>query len=383
MFWVIFDTSTKRDYYRDVHNLLAMSPGDTIRYDYNEKHLSPTASEKAGKGLNYADKVLLAYVQTRSFSKGDSDPVGPIPYEKGLWVGTRIALLRHLRLSVNRYYFYLEVLGYPDVNNAVFGEIMHGLAAAGDAPFSKWVATSELDAQFDALTQGAASDTWAAVINQIGVFPSQFAGDSFWRISKIVKGPQKSGVQPLLRERYEVVSGTKSISAIEAVFPILELDNVALEIESRLPETGEEPRSKEPEVAREITFEAASDGPLKEFNSRTLTLRRYGRDSIEAEIDGTDRVSAKRYELRMKTGPATGSYPIGPEFPLRFEVAKSPIRAYLGLLFALVGVVSGVVGVAVLKDHIGWGVVLVAAGVLVGLVAYFLWSGKVKLPAPK
>jgi|GEM_PF-3484908 len=381
MFWVIFDTSTKRDYYRDVHNLLALPPGSTYRYDYNERHLSAAALEEAKKGDASAKKVLVAYAQGKNFKKGDADPGGPIVYDQGLWIGTRIANLSHLQFSVNRYYFYLEMLEYPASDDAAFGAIMQALAATQDTPFVKWVAMSNLDARFDALTKGTASDNWASVINRIGSFPSQFAGDSFWRIAKVASGPLRATIQPVLRDHSEVSAGQET-TVVEAVFPIFELDRIALQIESRIPEAGEEPREKEPEAARTVAFEATADSPLGGLNGRTLGLRRYASDWIETEVGGSDRIDAQLCDLTMKTGPAAGAYPIGPEFSLRFEAAKKPGIGYIALLLAVFSAVS-LVAAGFLKDQLGLAIFLAALSVVVALIAFYLWSGRVKLPGGK
>jgi hypothetical protein len=380
MFWVIFDTSTKPDYYRDVHNLLALPPGATIRYDYRENHLSAAALEEARKGDGSAKKVLVAYAQSKKFNKGDADLDGHIPYLQGLWIATRIANLSHLRFSVNRYEFYLEMLEYPAADDAALGAIIQALGA--DIPFVKWVAMSNLDAQFDALRKGTASENWASIINRIGNFPSQFAGDSFWRIAKVASGPLKFTVQPVLRDHTEVSAGKETKTGVEAVFPIFELDRIALQIEKRLPETGEEPRGKEPEAARTVTFETAPDGLLKDLNGRTLNLRRYTTEWIETEVGGSDRIDAQLYDLRMKTGPAEGTYPIGPEFSLRFEATKRPGAGYFALLFAIVGAACIAVG-GFVKDHLEWSIGLIVLGTILIVGAGFLWSGRVKLPGGK
>jgi hypothetical protein len=381
MFWVIFATSTKRDYYRDVHNLLALPPGATIRYDYNQNHLSTAALSEARKSAIVTKKVLVAYAQTKSFRKGQADPVGPIPYEHGLWVATRLANLRHLQFSVNRYYFYLEMLGYPAADDLAFGAIIKALGE--DIPFLKWVGVSSLDAQLDALSKGTVSENWASVINRIGNFPSQFAGDSFWRIAKVASGPLKSDVQPVLRDHSEVAAGTETITGVEAAFPIFELDKIALQIESRLPETGEERKDQEPEAVRTVTFETAADNLIKDLNGRTLTLRRYAAEWIETEVDWSNRIDAQLCDLGMKTGPAEGAYPIGPEFSLRFRAIKEPWRAYLALLSTIISAASVAVGTTLLKDHLEWGIATVTFGVFLGVIAYFLWSGRVRLPGGK
>jgi hypothetical protein len=384
MFWVIFDTSTKRDYYRDVHNLLALPPSSTIRYDYRENLFSAAAVAEARKGNASAKKVLLAYAQANNFEKGDDDPVSLLPHERTLWIGTRIANLSHLHATGGRYYFDLEVLGYPTPNEAAFMNIMRALSAAGDTPFERWVAMSDLEDQFAALTKGETADNWAAVVNRLGNFPSQFAGDSFWRIAKVANGASKINVSSTLRQHYEVMNGEGITTGVEAVFPIFELDRVALQIQSRLPERDDdEPTGPEPEAVRTITFATSQDGPIAGFNGKIWTLRRYEIDWIESDVSGSDRIDTQIVDLTLKTGPSEGGYPIGPELSLRFQSQKKPGTAYLAMVCAIGSVVSGIIGGAELKDNPGLAIALIIAAPLLMLITYYLWTGRVKLPGGK
>jgi hypothetical protein len=307
MFWVIFDTSTKRDYYRDVHNLLALPPGSTIRYDYSQGLLSAAAIAEANKGDAGTTKVLVAYAQEKNYKKGDAGPKGPLAYPEGIWTGTRIADLRHLRFVGNRYYFDLEVLGYPADDSAAFHSIMLALSAAQEIPFAKWIAVSDQDANFQSLLHGEMSDNWASVINRLGQFPSQFAGDSFWRVAKIARSLQKSSITPLLIPRTEIIGNQEIKTGIEAVYPIFELEKLGFEIESRLPETDQESESREPEIARSLTCTTTTDGPLKDVNGRVLTLRRYAMEWIDTEVATSNRVDEQICEISMTTGPAAGA----------------------------------------------------------------------------
>jgi hypothetical protein len=383
MFWVIFDTSTKRDYYRDVHNLLALPPGSTIRYDYNERHLSAAAIAEAGKAGASATKVLVAYAQDKNFKKGGADPVGPITYPQGLWIGTRIANLSHLRFSVNRYYFDLELLDYPAGNPGAFDRIMQALAAAQETPFAKWVTASDLDSEFDLLSGGTTSANWASTIDRLGTFPTQFAGDSFWRVAKIARSWPKSNVTPLLNDHTEIIGGQEITTGVDAVYPIYELDKLSVQIESRIPEAGEESRDKEPATARSVTFATAPDGLLKDINGKTLILRRYATDWIEAEVAGTDRVDTQHCDVTLTTGPVVpDAFPIGPELRLRFQVTKRPGTGYFAILFAIAGGAC-LAGAGFLKDQIEWAILLGVVGVLLFGVAGFLWTGRIRLPGGK
>jgi hypothetical protein len=73
-FWIIFDTSTLREYYQDVHNLIALPSGASIRYEYREKYLSPSALTAALKPQSAPSAVLLVYAQWTNYVQGSPPP---------------------------------------------------------------------------------------------------------------------------------------------------------------------------------------------------------------------------------------------------------------------------------------------------------------------
>lgn len=372
MFWVIFDTSTKRDYYRDVHNLLALPPGGTIRYDYHRVHLSQSAvaqadADPAARPIS----VLLAYAQNVNFRKGGADPIGAMQGAESLWVSTRLANLRYLSRRVDRYDFDLEVAGYPVHDRDTLMRILGPLIGAAEVPFSKWVAISNAHADLDLLSRGSHSENWSATVDAIGAPPSQFAGDSFWRVARILNGRNGAPVTPELEQRTTLQSGQSVITGVYAVYPVRELNRIALEIESRTPGPGSEPATGEPTVPRRVSFETLPDGPLAGMNGRTLLLRRYAIDRVDSEVAGTDRIEELNVDLRVTTGPDAGGFPIGPELTLRFRVGKQPGRGYFALLLAVVGVIAAAVGADVVKDHPEIGVLVIGLGILSGLVAAY------------
>ena len=371
MFWVMFDTSTTRDDYRDVHKLLASPAGSIVRYAFHDGNLSSTAIAETGR-TDLARNVLVAYAQPKTFKKGDAEPVGSLSLEQGFWVGTRLATLRHLHHAANRYQFYLELLGYPAFDEAAINTIMRDLTAAGDVPFTKWVAISNLNVEFNSLSSSSAHDNWASIVDRLGSPPSQFAGDSFWRISRITRGVQKANIQPLIRYHTGVESGKETITDLEAVFPLPELDKFAIQIESRTPDQGDET-----DRSRAVTIETSGDGPLKDLNNRSMVLRRLGSAWIEAEAGATDRIDAHLLNIKFKTGPGIGDYPIGPEFSLQVQSTKHPLRRFLSFASGTVGV--GCAAIGMLKDHGTWAAILVCGGVLLIQFSQYLWSGHIRL----
>jgi hypothetical protein len=380
MFWVIFDTSTKRDYYRDVHNILALPPGATIRYDYGEKDMSTAAVDAAKRAGIAGNPVLLAYAQTKTFKKGDADPKGAIPVAGGFWTPTRLAVLKHVQVADGRCYFDLEMAGYPAPDEASFAAIAQDLAARNEVPFEKWIAICDRDPDYAALRVGELAANWAAVVDRLGNFPSQFAGDTFWRLAQVATGSERAAIAPVF-EAAPAASGVGQ--GVQAFFPVNELVAIGLQIQSRMPETGQEPAGKEAASARKVRFEATATGPLGAFNGRELDIRRYAYDWIDAEIAGSDRIDAQSCEMKLRTGPESGSYPIGPELSLKFQVSKTGWRGYWATITAILAVVVLAVGGALLKDNLAVGIILLVVGTFLGILALYFWTGRVRLPGSK
>lgn len=381
MFWVIFDTSTKRDYYRDVHNILALPIGTTIRYDYNDVHFSAEALAAAQNPNTAGQPVLLAYAQTRTFKKGNADPNGPLPFDDTLWIATRIASLRHIKSDVGRYYFDLELREYPDPNEGPFKKIMQELAGRDEVPFAKWVVISNLDEDFRALVTQNHANNWAKVIDRLGNFPSQFAGDTFWRVADVAAGSGRVALVPSLVD----LAASGLGQGVEAVFPLNELDTLAIQIQSWMPEAGEEPKGKEPASPPKVVFETLGTCALAAFNGRNWTVRRYASEWIDGEVAGSDRIDSQVCDIKIKTSSesSTNGYPTGPELNLKFRVAKKEWRSYWSMLAGLAALVSAGVGAAIVKDNLAVGIVLFTLGGLFGLATYYFWTGRIKLPGAK
>src|SRR5260370_33998851 len=93
-FWVIFDTGTRPEYYRDVHNLLALPRGAVMRYDYRDTYLSERALRLAVNDAEAPAKILLIYGQKPGFTRGTGNDAAKGPAEQFRWVATRFGTLR-------------------------------------------------------------------------------------------------------------------------------------------------------------------------------------------------------------------------------------------------------------------------------------------------
>jgi hypothetical protein len=71
-------------------------------------------------------------------------------------------------------------------------------------------------------------------------------------------------------------------------------------------------------------------------------------------------------------------YPLGAELTLRFEVSKQPARSFFAILLGIGAAFCA--GVAVWLGNTAWVIVPTALGALFAFLAYYMWTGRVKLP---
>ena len=178
---------------RDVHQLLALPEGSYLCYDYEEDLFSPAALKlfKEARPHEMPFDAFLFYGQFKDFEKGSPDPQGVFGPEDSLIVTTRYAQIRNIAIEERRgsagqsrsnVKFHMELMGFPDPNSPIISDVIRILSERRELPFSKWVAT--VPEGVDVATLRERSTThWGAIVERMSVFPSQFRGDVFWRLS--------------------------------------------------------------------------------------------------------------------------------------------------------------------------------------------------------
>jgi hypothetical protein len=145
---VIFDTSTLPEYYNDVHKIIALPRDYVVTYDYHIKNVAKDAATILDSfiGAETASefRVILAYVQSQTYKKGDgSDSLDPIP-DPSFATLTRLAKVAAVRKTKNddgaRYYIDLQLLGYPfDRDRSIANTIVTKLRASQALPMSTYI----------------------------------------------------------------------------------------------------------------------------------------------------------------------------------------------------------------------------------------------------
>jgi hypothetical protein len=379
-FWVIFDTSTCPDYYKDVHNLLAFPLNAVIRYDYQDVHIAPSAIEAARLSGAQPIRVLLIYAQAKGYRKGDPAPKDLQTFDDMLWVATRFAHLRMVREIKKgtgfRFFFDLQLLEYPNQNSEAIRDILFPLAQAGAVPFQKWVALSDRIQAYQKLADGGIHQNWAPLVDTLGAPPSQFAGDSFWRINRIGRGKARELVRPFYQPEERTESGQTVTIGEKAIYPIHELDDITIEFETHTPRNLPSADS----VPRQIKIETKAEGPLKQLAGSAVNIRRFAMESKTIEVSASLRLKPTFVDTLFKTDPSEPPYGSGPDFELTFRVTKKPKRVFWCAIASILSVLllSGFGGV--IEDNLMGRIILAFAGVLSGALAYYLLTGRILLP---
>lgn len=330
-FWVIFDTCTKPMYYRDLHNLVALPEGATLRYEYRATWLTADALKATGDENLRPSKVVLVYAQSRSYVRGNANPGAPAAFGEWLWIPTRLA---HLRLippaEGGNHFFDLCVGSYPKVDDEALVRIVRPLSQSGDVPPSKWVALSDHVDALAALERGDASGNWPEIVNRLTELPSQFAGDSFWRIHS----PTKAGSQDALPLRLRGAAGPFPWQTdgprVDSVYHVNQAQRFAVRISTHTAAAVSTTRGKQVEV------DAGAGGAVQVEGQNRLELRRYTSQIVHLRAASYDDLWTTEAGVAFKTLPE--EVPVsGPTLILNFRVAKQQWRAIGGVIVAAFG----------------------------------------------
>jgi hypothetical protein len=326
-FWVVFDTSTVPSYYRDVHNGLSQPQGTTIRCTYRLSHCTPAALAQA-KELLVGDRVLCVYTQLRTYAKGDPDPVNHGPFgQQELWVALRAARMHRIVLRGENVYFDLKLLGYVTNDVGALGTIIDPLIHKGEVPWKYWIARSGEGRMLDQLCSDDDVLNWQRTVTLLDTSPSQFAGDTFWRVD----GPRESGRgKPAIavEDRREAHSDNDGV-------PFFELkmgERIIFDVSTM------SAHQREQRFTAQRLALIASDKKALEFTPPSVTLRPYSTASVAIHGMPSVRIGAKVVEVTLRAEPEDDPLrPAGPMWSMRFDVRKRWIRDGVAILLIIMG----------------------------------------------
>jgi hypothetical protein len=370
-FWVIFDTCTRPEYYLDVHKLLAL-PGDaTLRYDYRETYLSPSAVA-ASLNPSAAPKFgLLLYAQRNGFHRGDPTPKTGTILNEMLWIPTRIVeMLCIPPRDSETFYFDFKLLSYPTLDRNAVARILSPLIRHNEIPFNKWVATSSDIAALANLRKGDDRKNWGSIVSEFHKPEFQFASDVFWRIIGPAKGSDKSIIP-----RYEQLIVSGDLRQVKAVYDLEEGEKYGFEIVSVSP-----PRPQSADITQySVECSSTNEQNLEVIGSGVVSLRQATADRIQIVGKIAEEIADHSATLRLETQPKPKDWPGGPKLEVLVSITKSGTKMVFGFILGFLGLLSLAYGGVALRSSTWSGVPLVAIGILLLVISGLLITRKLTL----
>lgn len=253
--------------------------------------------------------------------------------------------------------------------------ILAPLIETKDVPYPVLVATSNNWDAMDSIGAEDSSEGFGEVVKILGKRPSQFAGNSFWRIARVRESNSGREIVPNPIDEIEAAIGASQETRVDWQYEFDDVSQILLEVEAQEPNENEPPTIGQRYVSFGVT------GPAKDLvvlSREGVTLRRYGVHDLSLSIQASNSLRPTSGELTLRTKRPEPStvFPVGPELRVKLRIAKNSERAKGALLLVAVGAVAGLVaGLAPLE--VQWRIVASVITFFATLCAGLLWSGTV------
>ncbi|HAF48558.1 MAG TPA: hypothetical protein DCL08_04860 [Anaerolineaceae bacterium] len=367
LYWIFFDTCiASPDYYQDVHKVLSLPFGSTVRYDYRKKYLSELAIELLNDDSRRPQEVLFIYAQHKSYKRGEERPEHPQKFDDMLWLPIRSGqLVKIPNPTEENVYFDLKVEDYPKVNYEIINKIINSQFTKNNTPFKKWVTIGEDIEDFNILVNAIAEDdnnkNWEEITNIIGSPPSQFVGDSFWKIH--LEDLCESSIIPILNEKSFHTS---------SLYSLQEDSEYILKVRSNTPSDIEKLKSTNLSKQR-IIFIQSNDKNIIDFEFEQ-SLRQYTEFPVRFNTQKLLGFGKKSCKIKFETRNGKLDYYIGPEYQLLIEVYPNLWEQIIGIISGFVATLLFYVAIHVIvNDNLALSVIFLSLSLLLGLSAsYFL-----------
>jgi hypothetical protein len=309
-FWVIFDTSTRPEYYQDVHKLLALPMGAVIRYEYRDKYLSKQALRLAIHNAAAPNKVLVIYGQKSGFMRGGGDDEAKAQAKDIQWIGTRFGTMQAVPSTGGaNFYFDFSVEGYPKNDQQALNKLLAPLISSSETPFHKWVAISDDLSAYNDLSRGDEEANWEAIVDRISREDMQFRGDSFWRLK-----PTNLAAQAKLIRQVNAAGDIREVSSQHELSPddICTFEAISFSPAGRPSSLPSRVLNIQLGKGRALILEGAASLDLRQYTARTIRFRARRLEEIA--------VATEVVEFRTSSDQTV--WPDGPNFALSFQVSQ-------------------------------------------------------------
>ena len=374
-FWVVFDTCTIREYYQDVHNLIALPSGTTIRYEYREKYLSPAAVRAASNPETAPASVLLVYAQWNRYVRGNDAPPRSTPSSEILWVPTRFAEMQLIPPAEGANYFFdFKVLSYPKLDQTALMRILNPVITANEVPFNKWVCLSDDFQAFEALRRGTESENWQAIVDTLGTPPMQFSADTFMRLKGPFYGSRGGILPPKYKQEKQTVDNKMQVRKVISLYELVENEEYSFEVISHSPAPSSARAGAV--IQRRLEVQPEKDGPIIVLGNPRLDLRQYTGQIIKFKAKRYEEMDQKTGSIRLDTGLLPDNWPVGANFLLLFRIKKKALKAIIALLTGVAAAVLLLFATKLWDKNPVFGVAAAVVGLFLTVITILLLTGK-------
>ena len=364
-FWIFFDTSTVAAYYLDVHNILSLPSGFIYRYNYRKTHLTDKVLALLHDSENQPSKVLFVYSQLKSYKKGQKTPGHPNDFNDMIWVPFRIGELINIpNPNDNGINFDLKVGPYPNVDNEEIYTVLKQLYSEGITPYNKWVTIVEnIDYLNNLLSPEKLNPNryWEKIINFIGSPPSQFYGDSFWKIQ--IEDLSENIIEPKLN----CTSYHNS-----SIYLLKDDTEYVIRVKSHTPPGLDRVEPPTLKNQRNIVIECNDENVIK-FSCRE-SLRQYTEFPIKFKTKKIRGFGSRNCKFNLFTKNGRSEYYLGPGFSIDVIVTQKMWELIVGYLSLIIALFLFVISVnLIITGNLIFFITLLLGIVLALCAGYFLW----------
>lgn len=392
--FVVFDTCTQPEYYRDVHRLLSLPAGTVLRYDYKRYLFSREASDYLSN-VKQADMpldVILFYGQRADYVRDTPPPQNSpmLSWARDLFVPTRaarivnVAIVPGAKPPEDVIHFHLELSGFVDPQEPTIKHLIPALEALNHLPFGDratqhcWISIAPDTYQDQPIDQRKlVSDDllpWSSVISALVNLNSQFKNDIFWRVLDVSPDNSQNPTPLGLVDRESNTFG--DVDLWHRDFVLLDHLPYRIRIQTYSPDSHGAP------VPGNAALSTIDDtDALLKLPANPAQLRPNVTAAIRFSLSRLTSLESKTASLQLETQVPSDNpsrWPVGSLCQLSFQITKDPTRTYFSILAIVLTPIFAYLAVA-FRDVPQAAMPFAVLSGAAGLLAYYLWKGEVKI----
>ena len=384
---VVFDTSTQPEYYRDVHRIMALPSGAIIRYDY-KRYLF---SNEAGHLLTDATvrtvpiDVILMYGELKTYNRGDPDRSLPmLTWDNAKFAPTRSAKIVNIAIeegaerAQDTIHFHLQLSGFVDPASPVIEQLIRRLEAQNQLPFGDqhcWISCEPDDsniARRELMSDDPAP--WFKVVDWMFSADTQFKGDIFWRVRRVISVRGNENRELFLSARSSNRFG--DTNDWHRDYEVHDLAKYKIEYQTYAPSA----HGGSVHGNATLAVILNDDDALIRTAPNPTQIRASQTYVADISVEPINRLERRYSDIDLVTQIPDWESPYPPGSLCRFTVSivKDKLRLMLAAAYAFLALVATATATAKVRTETEVGIASYVLAAILAAIAYYSWTGKIK-----